>query len=269
LERLDDESLSPEESLKWSARLWNNFGINHEILLDYNRAHEALEKSRNAARELNNHEGEWITAINEGLLLCRMGSVDEAVSLLQDASAFFSSTGDLGNEGKDWLNLGLAEAKRKNFEVAIQAANQAIDLFEMVNDSTELYNALINKGESFLLSGELGGLGELFEQMDVWRPQRLSIRQQYHEKVLIARWEICRSNLAAAQQYLDSPHELSGLAAGPGLNLSSIEALMEIDSAQWNPQIAFDELLTQISDFEQRTNELPGGSALQVVQLQK
>lgn len=269
LEQLKAGQFSTADSLKWSASLWNNIGINHEIMLDYDRAREALEQSRRAERELGNEAGEWVTAINEGLLLGHMGKADEAVSVLQEAAGYFSSAGDKGNEGKAWLNLGLAYAKLQQYQSAHQATDRALDLFSEVNDSTEVYNALINKGENLVLDGRLQDLDALFDQMNDWRPRLLSVRQRYHEQVLRARWELFHANIAAAQQYLDTANELSNTAPLMGSSLKGVEAMIAIAHAQGTPEIAYNSLLTQISDFERRTNELAAGYALQVVKLQE
>ena len=176
-----------EKALRKQSALYNNIGINCEIMEDWVAAEAAYARSRAIDLQLGDAHGAWMTAINMGLLRFRENQNEEARHLLQDAVDFFSSHGDDLNKGRALLNLAAAEEPLLDPDPAEQHAKEALRIFETLGDSTEAARALLTWAHILDSRGDQGALSDILGEIERGFAQRMQPQAQYAALILRGR----------------------------------------------------------------------------------
>lgn len=269
LGHLPAEAMPPEEKASWSARIWNNIGINCEILKEFEAAAEAYAQSRFFEQQLGNSSGEWETALNEGLLLTRQGDLEAATQVLNEAIDHFQSTGDALNEGKAWLNLAAAEMKAERWSAASDALSAALNRSMLAGDSTEVCKALVQQAELQVVQGAFGDIADIFSSIDRWRPAQENIRQAHSEQVMRARWALHLGDTTQAQQFMARADTIANQIPSRLGDANSLFMHTQLAFANGDGEAVRQQLLAHVEDFEKRTNILALGYSAQVESLRE
>ena len=209
-----------DQALSMESALWNNMGVNYEILGDFLNAEIALGKSRLIDTQRGNLEGAWTTAINQGLLLSRIHSHKDAIALLRETVSFFElSDSPAGTQAMACLNLSVAENNAGYTADALLSAIEAIELFEAIGDSVGAMSGWVTLGQTQLGRSEFDALGSTLDSMDVWHPDWLPEQIEFYAQALKANYALQMGELEQAEFHLSRME--SFLETQPSIRLDS------------------------------------------------
>lgn len=201
-ERMGPVWSDEEQALRKESALYNNLGINYEVMQDWVAAEEAYARSREIDVRLGEEDAAWLTAINIGLLRFREHQIEEARSLLREAADHFAERGDAYNEGKALLNLAIAEQDLDPGDLSMEHARQAFERFAVLGDSTEAVRALVTAGQFSHYRGDHEALGEVLLDLERMRPGRLAPQIQYAALILQANRAAYKGDWTAVERFL-------------------------------------------------------------------
>ncbi len=223
-----------EKALRKKSALYNNIGINCEIMEDWVAAEEAYAQSRAIDLRLGEAHGAWMTAINMGLLRFRENQNEEARQLLQEAVDFFSSRGDELNTGRALLNLAAAEEPLHDPDPAEQHAKEALRIFEALGDSTEAARALLTLAHILDSRGEQEPLSDVLAELERGFKKHMQPQAQYAALILRGRQARQLKNWSALDELLSEIESIS--MQFPDLPRSDMEYELRMAVAQARDQ---------------------------------
>lgn len=189
-------------ALGMESALWNNLGVNFEIIGEFAKAESALGESRRIDLELGEVRGAWTTAINQGLLLSRSNAHTEAISLLKEAMFHFEEA-DLTEEAAlACLNLAVAEDEGDFTEAAVFDARKAVRLFAALGDSVGTMRAWVTLGQIHIGRSDFQNLRAVIDSMNTWRPEWLPPQVEFYEASLKANDCLKRGLVEEAESHM-------------------------------------------------------------------
>lgn len=176
-----------KEALRKEAALYNNIGVNFEIMEDFISAEAAYANCQKTDLLLGDTDAAWKTSINIGFLRYCEHQYEEAKEILTDALAYFRESGDRHSQGLALLNLGLTEHRLSPGGSGLSQAHEAVEIFVDLGDSTEAMRSLVACGQMVDALGDDAAMRGLFAEMDAMRPAFVPHLIDYEVLVLRAR----------------------------------------------------------------------------------
>ena len=141
-----------------AAEGYNNLGINLVLIGQWDRAREALERALSIASELDTGGAELPMILDSlGELRMLRGDLDEAHSYLERAVTLATEKGHNWYRCQTHRTFGRCFVAMKNGEQALDQANKALELAELIRDRQAICESRLLLAEAFLLIGDQSG----------------------------------------------------------------------------------------------------------------
>lgn len=144
------------DHLASAAEGYNNLGINLVLTGQWDRAQEALERALSIANDIDGG-GRELTMILDSLgeLLMLRGNLDEAHAYLERAVALATEQGHNWYRCQTHRTLGRCHVALKHSELALEQANKALELADLIGDRQATCESRLLLVEALLLCGEI------------------------------------------------------------------------------------------------------------------
>lgn len=218
MERLRSISDDTEGALEMESALWNNIGVNWEVLGEFAKAESALGNSRRIDAQRGDLQGAWTTAINQGLLLSRFDAHVPAISLLEETVGYFEEAALMPELALARLNLAVAK-NSANLPEAAMEAESAKSLFQLLNDTSGTIRALVTLGQIQLGQSDFDHLRATLDTAEKWHPDWLPPQVEFYLELLRANECLQRKAYFEAAGHLDRAEVLT--EASPNLRIDS------------------------------------------------
>jgi tetratricopeptide (TPR) repeat protein len=128
---------------------WNEIGICHDFLGNYDKAGKAYNNSLKTARNFNDYLGMRTASSNLGLTLYHQSKFDDSVAILLYNLAFAEKLGDLSGQGLALSTLGLVFLEIGYFQKSIDFFEESLKFYKKVHDPSQINILLLNIGSAY------------------------------------------------------------------------------------------------------------------------
>jgi tetratricopeptide (TPR) repeat protein len=128
---------------------WNEIGICHDFLGNYDKAAKAYNNSVKTARNFNDYLGMRAASSNLGLTLYHKSKFDDSVAILLHNLAVAQKLGDLSGQGLALSTLGVVFLEIGYFQKSIDISEESLKIYKKVHDLSQTNILLLNIGSAY------------------------------------------------------------------------------------------------------------------------
>ncbi len=110
-----------------AAEIYNDLGVIHTQLADYEAAHQSLDKAMDRFTALENEKGQAQTLGNRGALYEAEEELEEAVEIYKESALMFEELGENEMAMYVWQAISRLRMQQKQFIAAIGAYEEGVE----------------------------------------------------------------------------------------------------------------------------------------------
>lgn len=103
-----------------------------------------VKEALNIAEKINHSEGKALSYSRMGVVLQRLGQYQEALEMFQKSIGYYQSINQPSKVGEVYCNIGIVYKKKGDFDLALGAYLNGLDLLEDESSKAFVYNNLAN-----------------------------------------------------------------------------------------------------------------------------
>jgi len=156
-----------DNSLSDEANVLNNIGMNYKALGNYGKALDYFNESMNLIKMTHKKDDEANVLNNIGTILSFLNKEDRAIEKFLECLEITKIIGDRKGEATSYLNLGVSQLNLKNYTVAENYLNLAVEVSSSIKIKDIKMSALFN-------------LAALYEATSQYE-KALDVYKKYHD----------------------------------------------------------------------------------------